>query len=205
MEELNERLEQIQAMLEANVSKMNKIVSAESQKTLKEAEILNESAKRLNLSLDGFQTKFGLIDDVLRNFKPSVEVKQIKVDVKEPLTWILSAAGVMVLSFVVCMLFYNHAQKAKQERDYYKYLSTIREDNYYKYRYLKQFGNEKLSDYLYRFDDDFQANRTQWIEKTIEREKQIEAAAMAAKEAELKSQEARQAQRALDSINQKLQ
>lgn len=204
MEELNEKMEQLQAMLEANISKMNKIVSDESQKTLKEAEILNESAKRLNLSLDGFQTKFGLMDDVLRNFKPSIEVKQIKVDVKEPLTWILSATGAILISFLVCFLFYNHAKEAKQERDYYKNLSLVFQDNFYKYKYLEQFGGRELSGYLVRFDDDFQDNRKAWIDKVIERDNQLEEAARAARESDLKNQEAKQAQRTLDSIKQKI-
>lgn len=204
MEELKQHLENIQAMFEANIAVLNNANKENAQKGQKQAEILNDSAKQLNTSIEQLNSKIELIDEVLSDFSPSVEVKHYSIDVKKPLTWILSSIGVIFISLLVCFLFWNNTQEAKRERDYYKSLSTIRESNFYKYRYLKQFSGREMSSFLTRFDDEFEENRIEYIERVIEREKQLDAAVRAKREAELKNQEAIQAQRKLDSINQQI-
>ena len=70
-----------------------------------------------------------------------------------------------------------------------------------KYKYLLMFGEPRISSYLKNFDQAYIKNYQQYDQKVIIREQQLEQAARAEREAELKRSEAKKAQRALDSIN----
>ncbi len=202
MEEIKQKLEGIEFLLAANIENMNKAIKAEGQKTQKEAENLNESAKRLNNTLDEFKGKIGLFDDTLRNFKPVVEHRTVNVDVKQPLFWILSAVFAILISFSTCYVFYSKLSKERAEKDYYRHQSDVKDWNYMKYKYLLYFGDARTSGYLKKFDQEYSKNYQEYDQKVIEREKQLKSAAVAQREAELKMKEAREAQQKADSLNQ---
>lgn len=200
MEELNEKMEQLQAMLEANISKMNKIVSEEHQKTFKEVEILNESAKRLNTSINDFESKITLLDEVIADFSPSVEVKHYSIDVKNPLYWILGAIAAILISFLVCLNYYNQKEAEKALKEEYKQSADMKDWNYMKYKYLLLFGSESIQKTLKDFDKVYDKNYVEFDKKIIKREYELKAAARARDEANIRAKEAKALKQRADSL-----
>lgn len=201
MEELKAKLEGIEFLIAANIEQMNKANQEVSQKGQKEAEFLILSTKQLNSTLEEFKSKFGAFDDVLRNFNPTIEQRQVMVDVKKPLFWILGAVFSILISFSTCYVFYSQLKQERLEKAHWMKQSEIKDWNYMKYKYLLMFGEPRISSYLKNFDQAYIKNYQQYDQKVIIREQQLEQAARAEREAELKRSEAKKAQRALDSIN----
>ena len=201
MEELKAKLEGIEFLIAANIEQMNKANQEVSQKGQKEAEFLILSTKQLNSTIEEFKSKFGAFDDVLRNFNPTIEQRQVMVDVKKPLFWILGAVFSILISFSTCYVFYSQLKQERLEKAHWMKQSEIKDWNYMKYKYLLMFGEPRISSYLKNFDQAYIKNYQQYDQKVIIREQQLEQAARAEREAELKRSEAKKAQRALDSIN----
>lgn len=201
MEELKAKLEGIEFLIAANIEQMNKANQEVSQKGQKEAEFLILSTKQLNSTIEEFKSKFGAFDDVLRNFNPTIEQRQVMVDVKKPLFWILGAVFSILISFSTCYVFYSQLKQERLEKAHWMKQSEIKDWNYMKYKYLLMFGEPRISNFLKNFDQAYIKNYQQYDQKVIIREQQLEQAARAEREAELKRSEAKKAQRALDSIN----
>lgn len=204
MDELKEKLENIEVLLQANIAKMNKIVAEanDPEKRQKEAEILINAANSINTTTETIKGLILSEKALIDNFKPTVEVKHthLNLTVNNPLAWVLGAIAAILISFAVSYWMYYKWQEEKSLKEHYLQLSNIKDDNYMKYKYLLLFGERPIVQYLKEFDKDYQKNWKIYNKQVIKRENELDEAERARKEAELRAAEARKLQQYADSL-----
>lgn len=203
MEELNEKLTEIQFLLASNIEAMKKIVAEanDPKKRAEEAQILIEASKSINSTTESIKGSINVLNRQIEGFKPTVEVKHYDVNVKKPLVWILSAVGAILISFSTCYWFYSKWQNEKALKMKYKAESDLKDWNYMKYKYLEIVNPDvELRDRLKAFDKIYNDDFHYCDSLVFKRERELAEAREAAREAELRQAESKRLQQRADSL-----
>lgn len=187
-QEILTKLENLEILLSTAIQSAN-----DPQKRQKEAEFLSDVRKQTE-SLNN-EIK-GLISEEKRlivGFNPAVEVRHYSVNVKEPLYWIAGAILAIMLSFGVSFYLYQRMEKYKKESEH-------KDWNYMKYKYLMLFSDPRTTKQLKAIDADYNQNWQEYDKAIRKRERELEEAARATREAELKAKEAAALKQRADSL-----
>lgn len=174
MDELKEKLESIEVLLQANIAKMNKIVAEanDPQKKAEEAQILIKASQEISSVSNELKKSNLSLKNAIEGFKPTVEVRQMQVDVKKPLFWILGAVFVMIICGLTTYHFIQENSNLEAKN------AKLRKVDM-KYRYLKvaTFINvkkfENTKDLTAAMDDYYSRNPNEVDSTVYAKEKQI--------------------------------
>ena len=123
--EILQKLENIEILLASNIESMN-----DPRKRAKEAEILIQASKELNSTSSEITGLVAQERQLIECFKPTVEHRHYTINMKNPITWVLSCVIISVVAIIIAVWFHleNKQLKAKNAE-----LSITD----MKYRYLK--------------------------------------------------------------------
>lgn len=187
-QEILTKLENLEILLSTFIQSAN-----DPQKRQKEAEFLTDVRKQTE-SLNN-EIK-GLISEekrLIEGFNPAVEVRNLTVDVKKPLFWIAGAILAIMLSFGTGFYLYQRMTKYKKESEH-------KDWNYMKYKYFQLLADPQTRKSIKAFDEDYKENWIEYDKAIRKRERELQEAAMAAREAELKAKEATALKQRADSL-----
>lgn len=192
---INQLLENIEIFMESTAKNNERILEELNgiKNEPKTAQILAESEKTVKRLSDEISGLILAEKRLVEGFKPVVEVRQYSVNVKEPLWWIIGAVFVMVACIFVSYSLYDSKEQYKQE-------SELKDWNHMKYKYLELFGDPQTRRSLKEFNADYGKNWKTYDQQIIKRERELDEAAKAAKEAQLKATEAKKLQQRADSL-----
>lgn len=187
-QEIKNKLENIEILLQTIIQTSNdpKVKSQEKQ-------ALTDAIISVNATKEEMK---GLISEekkLLNNFKPTVEVKQMTVDVDltQPWYWVSAAILLLAISIGLNFHFYN-------KKEFYRIENAKKMPNYMKYKYIKYYIDEG---FIEKLDKDFKANFKEMNDKILQREEELFNAANAEAEAEQKAAEAERLRHVADSLN----
>lgn len=189
--EIKDKLENLEILLSSFIQTAN-----DPKKRAEDSELFKKAIEGINSTQKEIEGLISKEKHLIENFKPVVEVKNYSINVKEPLYWIGGAIVVMLICFVISFSLYQSKEKFENE-------SAVKDWNYMKYKYLVLFGDYQTRSSLKEFDKDYEKNWKKYDQQIIQREKELQEAAMAAKEAEIKAAEAKKLKQRADSLRNK--
>jgi hypothetical protein len=191
-QEILDKLENIEILLSTFIQSAN-----DPQKRQKEAEFLNEVRKQtesLNNEIKGLVLEE---KHLIKSFNPTVEVKHLHIDVKEPFTWIAGAVVFMLICFTAAFFTSRHYYN---ESEYYHQKANDYFDNNMKYKYIKMFWGDETEKALKAFDKEYDANWQKFGKKVEKRERELDEMQRATDEAKIKANEAMRLKQKADSL-----
>lgn len=190
--EIKEKLESIEILLSAFINTAN-----DPEKKKAEGEALAKAVESMTSAKNEISGLISQEKALIQNFKPTYEVKNVSVNVKEPLWWIFGAMVAVLISGCVCYGLYNTKEKYKLE-------SETKDWNYMKYKYLQLLWSPEMTKALNDFDKDYSANWAKYDKEIRQREADIEVANKTAANAKLQREAAAKAEQEAREAAKKL-
>ena len=193
--EILQKLENIEILLTANIETMN-----DPQKRAKEAEILIQASNELNTTSKEIKGFLAQEKRLIEGFKPTVEHKHYSIDMKNPLIWVVSCVVFCIACVIAVIVITEKYKKEKALVIKYFHESDTKDWNYMKYKWQEMFGDPATIRTLKAFDVKYQKDWKLYDSQTRKREKELDEAERARKEAELKDSESKRLKQHADSL-----
>lgn len=185
-QEIKNKLENIEILLQTIIQTSN-----DPKVKAQEKQALNDAINSVNATKEEIKGIISEEKKLLNNFKPTVEVKQMTVDLTQPWYWVSAAILLLAISIGLNFHFYN-------KKEFYRIENAKKMPNYMKYKYIKYYIDEE---FIEKLDKDFKENFKEMNNKVLLREEELFNAANAEAEAKQKAAEVERLRHVSDSLN----